>query len=60
MSIRNGEYLIDQSTPKPEFHRIVDDLEKRLEADKKITTLPDDPDYNKIDKLFLRIVKELS
>ena len=60
MSIRNGEYLIDQSTPKPEFYRIVDDLEKRLEADKKITTLPDDPDYNKIDKLYLKIIKELS
>lgn len=57
MDIRNGKYLDDNKQPTPEFFDIVDDLESKLDAAKRTTDLPDNPDYKKINE-FLASVNE--
>lgn len=61
MDIRNGKYLDENRQPIPDFFELVDKLEKRLEYDKKNTSLPDNPDYNRINDFVIsvneRIVK---
>lgn len=57
MDIRNGKYLDDNRQPIPEFFDIVSDLESKLEAAKKTTDLPDNPDYKKINE-FVASVNE--
>lgn len=59
MDIRSGSLLEDDGlTPSPKFYTLLGELERRLELDKTTTTLPDDPDYGAIDKLFLEIINE--
>ncbi|MBC5688101.1 nucleotidyltransferase domain-containing protein [Mediterraneibacter sp. NSJ-55] len=62
MGIRNGKYLDSNRQPIPEFFEMVGKLEKRLEYDKENTSLPDKPDYNKINEFVMsvneRVVKE--
>lgn len=58
MSIRHGEWLIDGVKPKEKFYRLVDELQARLERDKEITILPDEPDMNKINGLYLDIMHD--
>ena len=57
MDIRNGKYLDDNQQPTPEFFDIVEELESKLEKVKATTDLPDNPDYNKINK-FVASVNE--
>ena len=61
MDIRNGKYLDENRQPIPEFFELVDELEKRLEYDKNNTSLPDKPNYDKINDFVIsvneRIVK---
>lgn len=57
MSIRNGKYLDENSQPIPEFYEMVDDFEKRLDYAKANTSLPDDPDYKRINE-FVASVNE--
>ena len=57
MDIRNGKYLDDNRQPIPEFFDIVSDLEAKLNAAKKTTDLPDNPDYKKINE-FVASVNE--
>lgn len=61
MDIRAGKYLDDNRQPTSEFFDIVDELEAKLDAAKETTNLPDNPDYNKINKFVMsvneRIVK---
>lgn len=57
MDIRNGKYLDDNRQPTPEFFDIVSDLESKLDAAKRTTDLPDNPDYKKINE-FLASVNE--
>jgi predicted nucleotidyltransferase len=57
MEIRNGKYLDDNRQPTPEFFDIVDELEARLDQAKHTTELPDNPDYNTINK-FVASVNE--
>lgn len=62
MDIRNGKYLDENRQPIPEFYEMVDDFEKRLDYAKENTSLPDNPDYNKINEFVAsvneRIVKD--
>ena len=62
MDIRNGKYLDDNRQPIPEFFEMVDELEKRLEYDKKNTSLPEKPNYKKINEFVAsvneRVVKD--
>ena len=57
MDIRNGKFLKDGVKPTDEFYHLVDELEYRLECDKGTIKLPDEPDYDKINKLYLELIK---
>lgn len=57
MDIRNGKFLDDDKQPIPEFYEMVNDYEKRLEYAKNNTSLPDKPDYKRINE-FVASVNE--
>ena len=63
MDIRNGKFLDSKSQPLAEFYEMVDEYEKRLEYAVANTSLPDKPDYNKINEFLMsvneRVVKDL-
>lgn len=50
MSIRNGEYLDENRQPTSEFYDLLNEYEKRFDYAKKNTSLPDVPDYKKINE----------
>lgn len=62
MSIRNGDYQTKDGKFMPEFFEMINEFEKRLEYDANNTSLPDVPDYNKINDFVYdvneRIVKD--
>lgn len=60
MDIRNGKYMIDETTPSPEFFELVNDLEKRFQYAIKNTSLPRRPDQAAIDELLYSIVSEIT
>lgn len=57
MEIRNGKYLDENRQPIPEFFELVDELEAKLDKAKQTTSLPDHPDYKKINE-FVASVNE--
>jgi predicted nucleotidyltransferase len=63
LDIRNGKFLDNESQPLTEFYEMIDEYEKRLEYAIKNTSLPDKPDYNKINEFIMsvneRVVKNL-
>lgn len=48
MSIRSGEWLDGESQPTKAFYELVDRLEARLMELARVTTLPEEPDYERI------------
>jgi hypothetical protein len=63
LDIRNGKFLDKDSQPLPEFYEMVSEYEKRLEYAAENTSLPEKPDYNKINDFLMsvneRVVKDL-
>lgn len=61
MEIRNGKYIDDNNQVVPEFFKIVDELEERLEYDKVHTILPEQPDMARINEFVMnaneRVIK---
>lgn len=55
MDIRNGKYLDENKQPIPEFFEMVNELEKRLKYDAENTSLPDSPDYKKINEFVMSV-----
>ena len=55
MDIRNGKYLDENNKPIPKFFEMVDDYEKRLSYAKQNTSLPDVPDYKKINEFKMYV-----
>ena len=55
MDIRNGKYLDSNDQPISEFYEMVDDYEKRLDYAKLNTSLPDNPDYKKINEFVISV-----
>ena len=55
MRIRNGEYVNSNDQPLPEFYEMVNDYEKRVDYAKENTSLPDVPDYNKINEFVMSV-----
>jgi len=51
MSIRNGEYLDSNRQPINAFYDLLNEYEKRFEYAKINTSLPNKPDYQKINEL---------
>ena len=48
MDIRNNKYLDKNKQPIPEFYELVNNYKKRLDYAKENTSLPDKPNYDKI------------
>lgn len=55
MSIRNGEYLDSNRQPITAFYDLLNEYEKRFEYAKKNTSLPDVPDYKKINEFKMYV-----
>lgn len=55
MDIRNGKYLDSNDQPISEFYEMVDDYEKKLDYAKLNTSLPDSPDYKKINEFVMNV-----
>ena len=55
MDIRNGKYLDENNQPIPEFFDMVHDYEKRLDYAKNNTSLPDNPNYKKINEFVYSV-----
>lgn len=51
MDIRNGKYLDGNSQPTSDFYELLNEYEKRFNYAKNNTSLPDKPDYKKIENL---------
>lgn len=62
MNVRNGEYLDSNRQPIEEFYDLVNEYEKRFEYAKNNTSLPDLPDYKRINEFKMsvneRIIKD--
>lgn len=62
MELRNGKYLDSNRQPIKDFFDMVSDYEKRLDYAKKNTSLPENPDYKKINDFMFsvneRIIKD--
>lgn len=63
MSIRNGKFMNNDNKPTDKFWELLKSLEERFEYAKENTSLPDSPDYNKINEFVMnvneRVVKGL-
>ena len=55
MSVRNGEFMNEDGTFKKEFFKIVDDYEAQVKHAMEISTLPDNPDYEKVNEFVMKI-----
>lgn len=55
MSIRGGKFLKEDGTYHIAFFDMVDELEKRLEYAANHTSLPDKPDYKKIEEFVISV-----
>lgn len=62
MRVRNGDFLDDNRQPKQEFYDLLNEYEKRFDYAKRNTSLPETPDYKKINefKMYVneRVVKD--
>lgn len=59
MSIRNGEYLDDNRQPLSEFYDLLNEYEKRFEYAQKNTSLPDVPDYKRINEFKMSVNEKI-
>jgi len=55
MSIRNGEYLDKDRQPTTSFYDLLNEYEKRFEYAKENTSLPDVPDYKRINEFKMSV-----
>lgn len=55
MNIRNGEFLDSNKQPIPEFYEMVDELDSRLKYAKNNTSLPEVPNYKKINEFVMSV-----
>lgn len=55
MEIRNGKYMSEDGTFIPEFFEMVNEYDKRLKIAAKETSLPEKPDYKKIEELVMAV-----
>lgn len=55
MSIRKGDYQLEDGTYRPEFFEMVSDFEKQLNYAKQNTSLPDNPDMKKVEEFVMSV-----
>lgn len=59
MSIRNGDFLDSNSQPVSAFYDILNEYEKRFDYAKNNTSLPDKPDYNRINEFKMYVNEKI-
>lgn len=57
LSIKNGYYMREDGTYKPEFFHLVDELDNILTEMYEKTTLPDEPDKNVISNICMDVME---
>lgn len=55
MAIRNGEYLDEKKQPTSAFYDLLNEYEKRFKYAKEHTSLPDTPNYKKINEFKILV-----
>ena len=55
LSIRSGEYQLEDGSYRPEFFELVNEFEKRLNYAKENTSLPDHPDMKRIEEFVMSV-----
>lgn len=55
MEIRNGKFLDENNQPTSDFCDLLNELQKRFEYAKENTSLPEKPDYKKVEELLIYI-----
>ena len=53
LSIRSGEYQLEDGSYRPEFFELVNEFEKRLNYAKENTSLPDHPNMKRIEEFVM-------
>ncbi len=59
MKIRNGAYLDQNRQPTSDFYDLLNEYEKRFEYAKNHTSLPDLPDYKRIDAFQMEVCERI-
>lgn len=59
MSIRNGEFLDENRQPTSEFYDLLNEYEKRFEYAKANTSLPEVPDYKRINEFKMYVNEKI-
>ena len=59
MDIRNEEYITDNNQVREEFFEIIKEYEKRLEYASQNTSLPEKPDYKRIEEFVMSVNEEI-
>ena len=59
MRIRNGEYLDENRQPTSDFYDLLNEYEKRFEYAKQNTSLPDIPDYKRINEFKMYVNEKI-
>lgn len=55
LSIRSGEYQLEDGSYRPEFFEMVNEFEKRLNYAKENTSLPDHPNMKRIEEFVMSV-----
>ena len=55
LAIRRGEYMQEDGSFSPLFYEILGDYEKKLDEAAKSTSLPDNPDMDKVERFVERV-----
>lgn len=55
MRVRNGEFLDETGAPIAEFYDILNEYTKRFEYAKNNTSLPEQPDYKRIEEFQMSV-----
>lgn len=55
LEIRYGKYMNEDGTYRQEFFDMVNEYEKRLEYAKENTSLPDHPDFNRVQEFVMEV-----
>lgn len=55
MSIRSGDYQLDDGSYRPEFFEMVNEFEKRLNYAKENTSLPDHPNMKLVEEFVMNV-----
>jgi len=59
MSIRNGEYMNEDGSYRNEFWELISDLQRKFDYAKENTSLPQKPDYKKIDEFIYEVNEQI-